>query len=187
MTIADPWITGSGGRARPDPPNPAAADTPLCNELAAALPTDRFSTSDDPGEPTNRAAPDTSAAAAALTLFARIKSLEESDGGWPGADVVDELTAFFGEFGIDVEADLAAAARSLRMPAHLAAALTAPYLREGEVDIHLHTQNPDAGVFLRSFLSALVHALGEQSNAAVFDHTGDQISHLLHPDAKTGR
>lgn len=187
MTNTDPQA-GSSGPPRPGPPNPAsAADTPLYNELAATLPTTLSATPHNPSGSAGQVPPTTHPAAAVLRLFARIKSLEESDGGWPGADVVDELTAFFDEFGIDLEADPAAAARSLRMTAHLGAALTAPYLREGKFDIHLHTENPDAAVILRSFLSALVHALGEQTSAAVFDHTGDQISHLIHPDDEPGQ
>lgn len=40
-----------------------------------------------------------------VELFARIKQREESDGSWPGADVVDELCAWFQEYGIDPDDD----------------------------------------------------------------------------------
>ena len=38
-------------------------------------------------------------------LLKRIKQIEQSDGGWPGADVVDILTSWFTDLGFDIEAD----------------------------------------------------------------------------------
>jgi|SRR6266568_1953323 len=189
MPSNNPWFNPSGGppgRPNDDAPHPAAAGTPLYDELAAAGPADLTSTPHDRGAPAGDAAPAAIDAAAVLTLFARIKTIEESDGGWPGADVVNVLTVWFDEFGIDVEADSAAAARSLRVPAHLASALTAPHRRDGEFVVHLRTENSDAAVYVRCYLSELVSVLGEQTSAAVFDHTGDQISHFIHPDDQPG-
>jgi hypothetical protein len=180
MTSNNPWFN-----PHDDAPHPAAAGTPLYDQLAAARPADLASTPHDGDAPAGDAAPMAIDAAAVLTLFARIKTIEESNGGWP-ADVVDVLTVWFDEFGIDVEADSAAAARALRVPAHLASALTAPYRRDGEFVVHLRTENSDAAVYVRSYLSELVSALGERTSAAVFDHTGDQISHFIHPDDEPG-
>jgi hypothetical protein len=38
-----------------------------------------------------------------LDLWRRIKELEHPDGGWPGCDVVDALTQWFGEYGLSDE------------------------------------------------------------------------------------
>jgi len=37
-------------------------------------------------------------------LFARIKQVEQPDGGWPGADVVDVLCEWFTSLGYDINA-----------------------------------------------------------------------------------
>lgn len=186
MTSDNPWFHDSGGptpRTGADPPGHPATGTPLYDELAAALPADLAATpattAGEPGGP-EHTGPGTSQAAV-LELFARIKAIEEPDGGWPGSDTVDVLTGWFAEFGIDVEDDPAVAARALELPAHLASALAAPHLRDGEFTIHLRTECAEPADYVRSYLSALVAALGEDTSAAVFDHTGDQIAHLTHP------
>jgi hypothetical protein len=190
MTSDNPWFHDSGGpppRTGADPPDPPAAGTPLYDELASTLPVDLTTTAvnttvDEPDDPEHAADPATIKPAVVLDLFARIKAIEESDGGWPGGDTVDVLTAWFDKFGIDVDDDPAAAGRALRLPAHLASALAAPHLRDGEFAIHLRTEHAEHADYVRSYLSALVWALGEDTSAAVFDHTGDQITHLTHPD-----
>ena len=42
--------------------------------------------------------------AAAAGLLARIKRIEQPDGTWPGAGVVDILTGWFTDLGFDIEA-----------------------------------------------------------------------------------
>ncbi|WP_162470808.1 hypothetical protein [Saccharothrix deserti] len=75
--------------------------------------------------------------AAVLDLFTRMKESEAGDGGWSGGDTVDVMSRWFAEFGIDVDADEVAAARSLRIPAWLAHTLAVPLPAESGLVIHV--------------------------------------------------
>lgn len=60
----------------------------------------------DPASPTGQRIAEAFEAGQQVTaanLLARIKQLEEPDGGWPGGDVVQLLTTWFAELGLDVE------------------------------------------------------------------------------------
>jgi hypothetical protein len=56
------------------------------------------------------------APAAVLNLLRRIKALEEPDGSWPGADVVDAVTEWFATFGISPDAPLGAVTGAEPLP-----------------------------------------------------------------------
>ncbi|GAA1308996.1 hypothetical protein [Saccharothrix xinjiangensis] len=116
-----------------------------------------------------------------LGLFTRIKQVEADDGSWSAGDTVDVLSLWFAEFGIDVDADVVAAARSLRTPARLASTLTAPTADEPGLIVHVRTDNSRPVADAHPYLVALVRGLGGQSSAMVFDTTGDQIAHVVHP------
>lgn len=149
-------------------PHPASANTPSQTKQA---------------EPGHATAPTTTTevAAAVITLFARIKSIEHSDRSWPSGHVVSELSDWFTSFGINTDADPATAAATLRLPTHLASALIAPHQRDGEFTIHLRTQHTAATDYVRSHLAALVWILAADTHATVFDHASNQISHITHP------
>lgn len=49
-----------------------------------------------------------------LRLYCEIKNVEDSDGGWTGADVVDLLAAFFLRVGIDIDAGADVVEQALR-------------------------------------------------------------------------
>lgn len=118
--------------------------------------------------------------AVVLDLFTRMKRLERDSGDWNGGDTVQVLGDWFSGFGIDVDGDEADAARSLRLPARLARALTAPALDEPSLIIHVRTDHPDPLGSTRVCLTALVRSLGDTS-ASVFDLAGDQIAHIAQP------
>jgi hypothetical protein len=90
-----------------------------------------------------------------LDLFTRMKEIEGSDGGWNGADTIDVLGEWFTEFGVNVEADDVAAARSLRVPAWLASTLTAPTLDGPDLVIHMRTDSRSPLDHARCYLAAL--------------------------------
>lgn len=183
-------------------PGPAPdVGTPLFDELAATYTT---TTADAAPEAPSAAAPDVTTGglvpepragstdtvasglappAAVLDLFTRIKQIEAGDGSWSAGDTVNVLSLWFAEFGIDIDADEVAAARSLRVPAWLAHALTAPTSEEPGLVIHVRTDNTSPLDRAHPYLAALVQGLGGQTSAAVFDLAGDQIAHFVHPAA----
>lgn len=58
--------------------------------------------------------PDTAEGAVIITLFRRLKGVEEGDGSWPGADVVDQLNAWLMSIGLHPDDDPDQAVRRLR-------------------------------------------------------------------------
>lgn len=83
----DPWRTyeaGETGAGKPAPASPAV----------------QFLSSPDYSSGYDQAKRDVAA-----NLLGRIKRIEEPDGSWPGSEVVDVLTAWFTDLGIDIEGD----------------------------------------------------------------------------------
>jgi hypothetical protein len=154
---------------------PAGAGTPLYDALIAA---DRGSFSSPATEVTGTCS---GAAAAVVDLFARIKAIEQRTGDWRGGDVVDVLGAWFTEFGIDIDADEVTAATVLRVPARLAHDLLEPTRDDTCLVVHVRTGASDPLARVLPHLRALTADLGENAATAVYDITGDQIAHLLHP------
>ncbi len=62
--------------------------------------------------------PDSTESTALLTLFRRLKAVEEPDGSWPGADVVDELTVWLPSIGLHPDDDPDQALQRLRTRPH---------------------------------------------------------------------
>lgn len=114
---------------------------------------------------------------AIVTLFSRLKDLDQANGGWPDGEVVKELRGWFDELGIDADHDVAAAVRALRLPDR---PLTPPH--GSDVTVTIRTGRPTAEADMRRWVSALVTALGPGSSALVFDAAGEQIAHYAHPD-----
>lgn len=166
------------------PPHPDRdPGTPIYDELAGTYST--AAAAEPPAAaPSPPPAGDLVPPVTVLDLFGRMKDLEESDGSWNGGDVVESLCAWFDEFGIDVNADEAAAAAALRLPARLARTLTAPAPEESGLVIHVRTDRDRPLEPARAYLAALVWELGEDTSASVFDLAGDQIAHVVHPAAE---
>ncbi|HET6285713.1 MAG TPA: hypothetical protein VFG15_03045 [Amycolatopsis sp.] len=169
-------------------PNPAPPNrdpgTPIYDQVARASP-------DSPPDPDGRAGtavPDQRAGndlippVTVLDLFGRMKALEESDGGWPGSDVVDALNRWFSEFGVDVDADEAVAAKSLKVPAWLARLVTTPMVDEAALALYIRTEHPEPLERIRPYLASLIWELGSDTTVAVYDGYRDQIAHLVHPE-----
>lgn len=160
----------------------ADAGTPVYDELVASL-TARADTkvAADGHSPAAQSAVMRAATigegTAILTLFSRLKDLEKRTGGWPDGEVVNELFGWFDELGIDLDNDVAAAARALRLPDQ---PLTPPH--GSDVTVTIRTARPTADADMRTWVSALVTALGPGSSAMVFDAAGEQIAHYAHPD-----
>jgi hypothetical protein len=157
-----------------DDPAPAPVDpgTPtydaLIAELVRAAGTGQSRDAPPSGVPVVASA----GAQAILTLFGRLKALEERHGGWPGADTVSELRTWFAELGVDVEADPTAAARTLRLPAE-------PHT--GVITVRINTAHDEVDTTVDTWAAALVNALGPDSSAVVIDRTGRQLAHHSHP------
>lgn len=158
--------------------------TPIYDELAGTYSTAADAEPPAVPVPEPRPAGDLVPPVTVLDLFGRMKDLEDGDGGWNGGDVVQELCAWFAEFGIDVDADEVAAAAALRLPAWLARMLTAPEPDESGLVIHVRTDHDRPLEPTRAYLAALVWGLGEDTSASVFDLAGDQIAHIVHPAAE---
>ena len=58
--------------------------------------------------------PGTAEGAAIITLFRRLKAVEEGDGAWPGAEVVDELNSWLISIGLHPDDSPDQAVRTLR-------------------------------------------------------------------------
>ena len=165
------------------PENDSRSDTPLFDHLATKAITSAIA---DTNEGTDSAHPPADTRlAVVLQLFTRIKAIEHSDGRWSGAHVVELLTEWFGEFGIDAGDDEITAAQALRMPVPLARDLTAYSLDETSLVIHVRSQRVDPLDTVRPFLTALVRSLGNGSSASVFDVVGDQVAHIVDPTSLT--
>lgn len=184
------YSTSHAARSPEDAAPTPGSGTPLYDELEAAYTstepavTAPATETRDDGAPTDTTGADhLDQLAVVLDLFARMKELEDGDGGWNGGDTVDALSGWFAEFGIDVEADEVAAAQALRAPAWLARTLTASTLDESSLVIHVRTDHASPLDSVRAYLSALVWGLGEETSAAVFDAADDQIAHIVHPAA----
>ena len=154
--------------------SPRGTGTPLYDALIAA-------DSGSAHSPTAEMAGTCTAAAAVVDLFARIKAIERHTGEWGGGDVVNVLGAWFTEFGIDIAADEVAAATVVRVPARLAHDLIAPTLDDTCLIVHVRTEASDPLPRALPHLRALTADLGENAATSVYDITGDQIAHLLHP------
>lgn len=158
--------------SRPDP------ETPTYDALIAELITDPPGPALSPDTPPQHPRPAggtdlaPSEAWAILALFGRLKTIEEHRGGWAGTDRVSALSAWFADLGIDVDADLTAAARTLRLPTDAPA---------GAITVHIQTTRADADTLVDAWVRALVTTLGPNSAAVVAEGTGRQIAHHTHP------
>jgi hypothetical protein len=130
--------------------------------------------------------PDTVEGAAILWLFSLIKQVEEADEerSWPGGDVVDQLLFWFAALGVNVEDDPATVATDLRD--RFSTRLPTEHPPGTELQVRIRTPHPSARNYTRTYVSALVTALGPHSGAAVFDAAGDQIAHFAHFDPNPG-
>lgn len=180
---------GPGAVAPVPAPN---VGTPLYDEIAAAYtPTATTAPNVETAGPvspphtgsTDTTTPDLPLAAAVLGLYMQMKKIEAGDGSWGGGDTVAVVSQWFGDFGIDIDADEIVAARSLRIPSWLAFALTAPTSDDAGLVIHVRTDDTRPLDSAHPYLAALVQGLGGHTSAAVFDVAGDQIAHFVHPAA----
>ncbi|WP_425564032.1 hypothetical protein [Saccharothrix xinjiangensis] len=74
-----------------------------------------------------------------------------------------------------------ARARDIPRSSPDAASSTAPAADEPGLIVHVRTDNSSPWDSADPYLAALVRGLGGQTSAAVFDTTGDQIAHFVHP------
>jgi hypothetical protein len=108
--VGNAW---DGGADRPAP-------APKPTSVSAARPSE-----DTPGVRAEVATV-SSAPAVVLDLLRSIKALEQSDGSWPGADVVDAVTEWFTTFGIDPQAPPPAASPRMLPCRHCTADIRIP-------------------------------------------------------------
>ncbi|MFE5567034.1 hypothetical protein ACFQ68_18760 [Amycolatopsis japonica] len=93
-------------------------DTPIYDELAGTSVSQLENTlapitGPAAGAPNNN---ELAVSAAVLELFGRLKRLDKGC-GWSGSDSIETLNIWFGEFGINMDADEATAAETLHAPA----------------------------------------------------------------------
>ncbi|GAA2782956.1 hypothetical protein [Saccharopolyspora taberi] len=75
--------------------------------------------------------PDSTEGAKIINLFRQLKAIEEPDGNWPGADVVDELNVWLTSIGLHPDDDPDQAVQRLRTRPH---AWTVVGLRDNDAE-----------------------------------------------------
>lgn len=120
--------------------------------------------------------PDTPEGVAILSLFGRLKSIEEGDGSWPGGDAVQELTGWFANLGIypedeptEVEHRLRAAAREI--PGGGA---------NSSFGVRICTDHNDPEMLVRTALHVLVRQLGPGTSIDLITHDRNVGAHIEH-------
>lgn len=93
-------------------PTPATEEAPADGVEQLANPANP---ADPPAPPPPLLDPDTPEGAAIMRLFRQIKNVEEVRGDWNGGDVVDVLSGWFTDLGIDPDTDPLDAGRRLRL------------------------------------------------------------------------
>lgn len=132
---------------------------------------------DDPPEPDID--PETREGAAIMRLFRMIKNVEVDDGmnSWPGADVVDQLLAWFPSVGIDPNEHPMDAGRRLTLAAH---ARPGQSLRAADYTAQIGTENRDAEQILTTALNALADQLGPGTGVHLHSLDGEH-AHFERP------
>ncbi|GAB3448842.1 hypothetical protein [Actinophytocola sediminis] len=121
--------------------------------------------------------PNSPEGAAILSLFSRIKDIEEGDGSWPGSDVVGEVTSWLLELGIDPDQDPTDARRALR---------TALGERPGRgpgstvYGVRIGTDHHDPESLIRTALHVLTHQLGPGTSVELVTHDRDLLARIEH-------
>lgn len=121
--------------------------------------------------------PDSPEGSAILSLFSRIKDIEEGDGNWNGGDVVDEITNWLLELGIDPDQDPTDARCALR---------TALGERPGRglgstvYGVRIGTEHHDPEALIRTALHVLTNQLGPGTSVELVTHERDLLARIAH-------
>jgi len=170
--VSDVEVDSSVVRARDNPVDPrrlrAGADTPVRGWVDHRYGRPSASPVVDPDSPEG---------AAILSLFNRIKGVEEGDGSWPGGDVVNEVTSWFLELGIDPDQSPTDARCALR---------TALGERPGRgpgstvYGVRIGTDHHEPEALIRTALHVLTHQLGPGTSVELVTHDRDLLARIEH-------
>jgi hypothetical protein len=111
--------------------------------------------------------PDSPEGAAILSLFGRIKDIEGRESDWPGADVVDVLTAWFTEMGINPDEDRMINGRRLRLALreHPGCGLASSVY-----GVRINTEHDEPEALIRTALHVLARQLGPACSIELVSH-----------------
>jgi hypothetical protein len=131
-----------------------------------------------PGNPSTRSVvidPDTPEGMAILSLFRRVKDVEEGDGSWNGGAVANEVAEWLIELGIDLNQGLTDARRALR---------TAARERSGRgpasavYGVRIGTDNHDPDSLIRTALHVLTRQLGPGTSVELVSSDRDLLARI---------
>ncbi|GGM67608.1 hypothetical protein GCM10012275_42720 [Longimycelium tulufanense] len=168
---------------------PAAGQepTPLYAETAAALATSDDKPDDldswleqyaNPVDPDPMLDPDTFEGGAILRLFRRLKNVEEPDGSWSGATVVEELTSWFQDLGFDLSEHPMDAGRRLRLALRQQ---PGRQLTSKLYGARIGTDHDNPESIIRSVLRGLVVALGPGTGIDLVSYGGEVLGRFEQP------
>lgn len=131
----------------------------------------------DPPAPTPVIDPDAPEGAAILSLFRRLKDLKHRDGNSPGADVVNALTGWFTELGIDPDEQPLRAGRRLRL-----ALRESPGggIASSVYGVRINTDHDDPEALIRTALHVLARQLGGGTSIELVSHDRDLLARIEH-------
>lgn len=163
------------GRVRIASPADARVDTPDTLDAADVDWVDQWY--GDAPAPPPVIDPDSPEGAAILSLFGRIKDLEHSDGNWPGGDVVDALTGWFTELGVDPDEQPLGAGRRLRLALR---ERPGGGLVSSVYGVRINTDHDDPEAIIRTALHVLARQLGAGTSIELVSHDRDLLARIEH-------
>ncbi len=169
-TATDPGTALGGIAPRPDSPEDThdAADVDWVDQWYG-----------DPSAPTPALDPDSPEGAAILSLFRRVKDIAKGDSNWPGADVLNALTNWFTELGIDPDEQPVTAGRRLRLALR---ERPGSGLASSEYGVRINTDHDDPEPVIRTALHVLARQLGPGSSIELISHDRDLLTRIERPN-----
>lgn len=128
--------------------------------------------------------PDTPEGVAILSLFGRLKDIEQGDGRWSGGDAVDELTGWFANLGIYPEDEPTEVGRRLRLAAR---GRPGGGTTSSVFGIRVYTDHNDSEILIRTALHVLARQLGPGTSIDLATHDRDVRARIEHRLTTTTR
>lgn len=126
--------------------------------------------------------PDTPEGTAILSLFGRLKNIEQTDGQWPGGDAVEELTDWFSELGISPDDEPTEVERRLRWAAR---GRPGGGVTSSVFGARIRTDHNDPELLIRTALHVLARQLGPGTSIDLRAHDRGVKARIEHRPSAT--